>query len=52
MLNQNYHSQHWPITNLLLRCYAVLTQHYALHAPQHVGPYAGSLLERRDWDHL
>jgi hypothetical protein len=28
-----------------------LTQHYQLHQPEHVGPYAGSLLRREDWDH-
>ena len=50
-MQSSHDARHWPITNLLIRWYAALTQHHALHAPEHVGPYAGSLLERRDWDH-
>ena len=41
----------WRLTHTLMRWYAAVTHHYALHQPEHVGPYAGSLLERRDWDH-
>jgi hypothetical protein len=29
----------------------IVTQRSALHAPAHVGAFAGSYLERRDWDH-
>lgn len=28
-----------------------ITHHYPLHQAEHVGPYAGSLLKREDWDH-
>jgi hypothetical protein len=52
LIHASQDARHWPITSLLIRWYAALTQHHALHAPEHVGPYAGSLLERRDWDHL
>jgi hypothetical protein len=34
--------------NKMLRA---LTFHPHLHAPEHVGPFAGSLLKRSDWDH-
>jgi hypothetical protein len=36
----------------LARCLKSLTHHYSLHAPEHVGTFAGAYLERRDWDHL
>jgi len=39
------------LSTCLVRVYLALTRHYALHTPEHVGQYAGSLLERRDWDH-
>jgi hypothetical protein len=29
----------------------LLTRHYAINPVDHVGPMAGSLLERRSWDH-
>lgn len=41
----------WRITLALLGLLALLTKHYALHAPEHVGMFAGSLLQRGDWDH-
>jgi hypothetical protein len=31
--------------------FALLTRHYAINPVDHVGPMAGSLLERRSWDH-
>ena len=30
---------------------ALLKRHYANNPVDHVGPMAGSLLERRSWDH-
>jgi hypothetical protein len=39
------------ILSELSRCFRVLTHHYSLHAPEHVGPYAGSLLLLEDWQH-
>jgi|APGre2960657404_1045060.scaffolds.fasta_scaffold16899_4 hypothetical protein len=38
-------------TSLLSKFYRVFFHHYSLHAPEHVGPFAGSLLPRNDWDH-
>jgi hypothetical protein len=35
----------------LSRALRALTHHHSLHAPEHIGSYAGSLLEKRDWDH-
>ena len=35
----------------LARWFLRLTHHHQLHQPEHVGPYAGSLLRREDWDH-
>lgn len=42
---------HWRITDLAIRWLAILTAHHQLHAPEHVGMFAGSLLAREDWDH-
>lgn len=28
-----------------------LTSHHHLHALEHIGPFAGSLLHKGDWDH-
>jgi len=36
---------------VLVRWFLRLTHHTQLHQPEHVGPYAGSLLRREDWDH-
>ncbi len=33
------------------RWFKAMTKHHALHYPEHVGPYAGSYLERQNWDH-
>ena len=41
----------WPIGTMLVKWYHSLTHHYAIQVPDHVGAFAGSLLERRDWDH-
>lgn len=52
--NYNTHSaptRHWRITLIALGLFAVLTKHYSLHQPEHVGMFAGSLLQRSDWDH-
>lgn len=35
----------------LSRWFLLLTGHYAITVVDHVGPFAGSLLERQDWDH-
>jgi hypothetical protein len=56
MLNNNNKnpravSPHWRITIVVLGLLALLTRHYALHKPEHVGMFAGSLLQRGDWDH-
>jgi len=42
---------HWWITELAIKWVAILTEHHHLHAPEHVGMFAGSLLARSDWDH-
>lgn len=39
------------ITAFVLRLFARLTKHHALHKPEHVGMFAGSLLQHADWDH-
>jgi hypothetical protein len=44
-------SGHWRITAVLLGLVAVLTKHYPLQDPVHVGMFAGSLLQHGDWDH-
>ncbi len=41
----------WFLGAALVRWYQALTHHYAIQTPTHVGAFAGSLLERRDWDH-
>ncbi len=41
----------WRISMVLLSLLALLTKHYALQPPVHVGMFAGSLLQRGDWDH-
>lgn len=35
----------------LARWFTLLTRHYAITPVHHVGPMAGSLLERSSWDH-
>ena len=42
---------HWRISLVLLGLLGLLTKHYALQPPVHVGMFAGSLLQRGDWDH-
>jgi hypothetical protein len=41
----------WRITVIVLSLLTLLTRHYSLHSPEHVGMFAGSLLQRGDWDH-
>ena len=36
---------------MLSKWYAAATRHHSLHAQEHVGAFAASYLERRDWDH-
>jgi hypothetical protein len=36
---------------VVARWWLAFIHHHQLHAPEHVGPFAGSLLERKDWDH-
>ena len=33
------------------KCFRAVFHHYSLHAPEHVGQYAGSLLRFDEWDH-
>ena len=44
-------SRHWRITLAVLGVLALMTRHHALHKPEHVGMFAGSLLQHGDWDH-
>ena len=44
-------SRRWRITLAVLGLLAMATKHYPLHKPEHVGMFAGSLLQRGDWDH-
>lgn len=44
-------SSHWHITEVAIHWFEVLTRHYQLHEAEHVGMFAGSLLQREDWDH-
>jgi hypothetical protein len=39
------------LTPTLLKVFRVLFHHYSLHAPEHVGQFAGSLLPLEDWQH-
>jgi hypothetical protein len=41
----------WRITLAALGLLTLLTKHYPLQNPVHVGMFAGSLLQRDDWDH-
>jgi hypothetical protein len=41
----------WRITLAVLSLLSLLIKHYPLHKPEHVGMFAGSLLQRGDWDH-
>ena len=36
---------------LLRNLLTLLTRHHSLQQPVHVGMFAGSLLQRGDWDH-
>ncbi len=42
---------HTPFAGLAMRWFSAMVRHYKLHAPEHVGMFAGSLLQREDWDH-
>ena len=33
------------------KCFRAVFHHYSLHAPEHVGQFAGSLLRMEDWQH-
>jgi hypothetical protein len=44
-------TRRWRITIAMLGLLALLTKHYPLHKPEHIGMFAGSLLQRGDWDH-
>ena len=35
----------------LSKCFHALVHRHALHAPEHVGQFAGSLLPLEDWQH-
>jgi hypothetical protein len=43
--------RNWRITVALRGLFGLLTKHYSMHTPVHVGMFAGSLLQRGDWDH-
>ena len=54
--NNNNHTapvsfRNWRITIAVLGLLVLLTKHYPLQNPVHVGMFAGSLLQRADWDH-
>jgi hypothetical protein len=44
-------SRRWRITIAVLSLLALVTKHYPLQKPVHVGMFAGSLLQRDNWDH-
>lgn len=44
-------SRRWRFTAAILGLLVLLTKHHSLHEPEHVGMFAGSLLQRGDWDH-
>jgi hypothetical protein len=44
-------SSRWRITLAVLSLFTLITKHHSLHQPEHVGMFAGSLLQRGDWDH-
>jgi hypothetical protein len=48
MFQKLQHSRMW---SLALATFNFLTYHPKLHKPEHVGPFAGSLLRFSDWDH-
>lgn len=39
------------VSGLVAWIFNLLTFKARLHKPVHVGPFAGSLLKRSDWDH-
>jgi hypothetical protein len=39
------------VRGAVVRWLLAVTHHYQLHQPEHVGAFAGSLLQRKDWDH-
>jgi hypothetical protein len=39
------------LLSILARCLKVLTSHYPLHKPEHVGQFASSLVALGDWQH-
>jgi len=41
----------WRAAAVILGILAVVTKHYPMQKSVHVGMYAGSLLQRSDWDH-
>lgn len=41
----------WSVSVAFVRWFQAVTHHHAIQPPTHVGAFAGSLLERRDWDH-
>ena len=44
-------SRHWRITVIVRELFTRLTKHHSLQQPVHVGMFAGSLLQRDNWDH-
>jgi hypothetical protein len=39
------------ISAIFSKCVHAFFHHYALHEPEHVGQFAGSLLPLSDWQH-
>jgi hypothetical protein len=39
------------LLSALARCFKALTHHHSLHAPEHVGAFAGALVTLSDWPH-
>lgn len=42
---------HWWTTSWANRWFSRMPERHGLHAPEHIGMFAGSLLARVDWDH-
>lgn len=41
----------WRVTAAIVSIYKLLTNRHKLHAPEHVGAFAGSYLQHEDWNH-
>ena len=41
----------WRLTQAFIGVFARMTMRHKLHTLEHVGAFAGSLLQHGDWDH-